>query len=221
MQTGENVNLSPQSYLSCANGTKNCEGGAVASVLDYGKKEGFVATKCLPYSGDKNATCPADNLANCARYSVDSYCVASTAEGIKREILKNGPVIAIIPIFRDFLIYKDGIYHVIEGTSRFQGGHAIKIIGWGKSPEGVDYWIAENTWGDSWGQKGYAHIAVGEKNLYIDEFVMSATPRVARQDTDAAGTTTTTGNLKWKASFDNWCIIGTAKVEVEDLDADK
>jgi len=154
-------------------------------------------------------------LANCARYTVADYCVASTAEGIKREILKNGPVIAILPIYRDFLIYKDGIYHVIEGTSRFQGGHALKIVGWGKSPQGEDYWIAENTWGESWGQKGYAQIAVGQKNLYIDEFVMSANPRVARQDIDATTGAAGTGSASTGSTK------AEVHVETEDLDADK
>jgi len=39
--------------------------------------------------------------------------VAYKEEGIKREIQKYGPVISVIPMFRDFLIYKEGIYHVL------------------------------------------------------------------------------------------------------------
>jgi cathepsin B len=60
------------------------------------------------------------------------YCVTATEEGIKREILRNGPVAAVLPIYRDFLVYKKGIYEIIEGTSKFHGGHIVKIIGWGK-----------------------------------------------------------------------------------------
>ena len=29
---------------------------------------------------------------------------------MKREIYKNGPIIAVIPIYRDFLVYKERIY---------------------------------------------------------------------------------------------------------------
>lgn len=43
---------------------------------------------------------------------------------------------------------------------RFQYGHAVKVIGWGKH-EGTNYWIIENSWGETWGVKGLAHIAVG------------------------------------------------------------
>ncbi len=37
------------------------------------------------------------------------------------------------------------------------GGHAVKIIGWGK-----DHWIANNSWNESWGDKGTFKIAFGE-----------------------------------------------------------
>jgi len=45
--------------------------------------------------------------------------VTGGEEGIKREILKNGPVVAVIPIYKDFLVYKSGVYVLLEGTSRF------------------------------------------------------------------------------------------------------
>lgn len=72
-------------------------------------------------------------------------------------------------MYRDFLIYKNGIYEVVEGTSKFNSGHAVKIIGWG-SENGRDYWIIENSYGESWGEKGFAKIATKQKELYIDEF---------------------------------------------------
>lgn len=30
------------------------------------------------------------------------------------------------------------------------GGHAVKILGWGKE-DGVDFWWMENSWGVNWG----------------------------------------------------------------------
>jgi len=58
--------------------------------------------------------------------------VTGGEEGIKREIFKNGPVITVLPVYKDILLYKSGVYSLLEGTSRFQGGHAMKIIGWDK-----------------------------------------------------------------------------------------
>ena len=89
-----------------------CKGGAVTTTLDYAKKEGFVDDDCLNYTADDTIPCP--NMGQCSRYKITDYCVAGTVEGIKREIFKNGPVISLLPIYRDFLIYKEGIYEVNE-----------------------------------------------------------------------------------------------------------
>jgi len=45
--------------------------------------------------------------------------VTGGEEGIKREILKNGPVITVLPVYKDILLYKSGVYTLLEGTSRF------------------------------------------------------------------------------------------------------
>lgn len=92
---------------------------------------------------------------------MNEYCVVSSEEGVKRDILKYGPVVAIMPIFRDFLVYKEGVYTVGEGgSSRIQGGQAIKLIGWDQNDEG-NFWIVENTWGTTWGMNGLANIGCG------------------------------------------------------------
>ena len=35
--------------------------------------------------------------------------------------------------------YKSGVYHRTHNAT-FSGGHAIKIVGWGTSTDGTDYW---------------------------------------------------------------------------------
>lgn len=47
-------------------------------------------------------------------YLSEDYCVVTEVETIKREIINNGPVVSVIPIYRDFLVYKDGVYKVSE-----------------------------------------------------------------------------------------------------------
>jgi cathepsin B len=44
--------------------------------------------------------------------------------------MTNGPVEASFTVYEDFLTYKNGVYHHVEGKSL--GGHSIKIIGWGE-----------------------------------------------------------------------------------------
>ena len=40
----------------------------------------------------------------------------------------------------------------------FQGGHAVRVIGWGNDKEGTPYWLVANTWGEDWGDKGFVII---------------------------------------------------------------
>lgn len=178
----ENVRLSAQHFLSCQEEAKGneCAGGSIASFLDFAKKKGLVDEICFEYKGEKNVDCK-PNVETCQKHYILDYCVANGVEAIKREIVKNGPVVGYIPIFQDFLTYKTGVYAVLEGVSKFQGGHAIKVIGWGQT-DGEDYWIVENSWGESWGQKGFAHIRIGEQELYLDDYGFVAYPKEDKDD---------------------------------------
>lgn len=79
--------------------------------------------------------------------------------GIKNEIAANGPMETGFMVYQDFLNYKEGIYQYTTG--QMLGGHAVKITGWGVE-NGVKYWIAANSWTESWGEKGYFRIKEGE-----------------------------------------------------------
>lgn len=95
-------------------------------------------------------------------------------ESIKREIFKNGPVIGQMQPFTDFLAYKEGSYHKTNEAFKFNGQHIVKIVGWSSSIDGGDEWIIENTWGDSWGEKGYGKIIGGRGDTNIELFSLGA-----------------------------------------------
>jgi cathepsin B len=50
---------------------------------------------------------------------------------------------------------------VASKSSELVGGHAVKIIGWGVE-EGTNYWLVANSFGVTWGDKGYFKIARGK-----------------------------------------------------------
>ena len=86
------------------------------------------------------------------------YSVPSKVESIQTEIIMNGPVEASFTVYQDFLTYKSGVYHHVDGKAL--GGHSVKIIGWG-SENGMPFWLVANSWNEDWGDKGFFKILRG------------------------------------------------------------
>ncbi len=63
-------------------------------------------------------------------YRVIDFCLAKDVEGIKKEIMLNGPVIGQLTPNTDFLTYHEGIYQKSQESFRFQGNHLVKVVGW-------------------------------------------------------------------------------------------
>jgi len=56
---------------------------------------------------------------------------------------------------RSFQSYKSGIFDSSACGTRLD--HATNVVGWG-SESGTDFWIMRNSWGKSWGEKGYMRV---------------------------------------------------------------
>merc|ERR1712113_832813 len=83
-------------------------------------------------------------------HASSSYGIRSI-EDIKSDIYQYGTVTAAFTVYEDFLTYKSGVYQ--PSSRKALGGHAIKLIGWGNEG-GLDYWLAVNSWNNTWGDKG-------------------------------------------------------------------
>ena len=160
----ERFRLSAQDAVSCDATNFQCDGGYVTHTLEYGREHGFVREECMPWTGANN-TCPTDPnpcRENKEQYPLMNYCVVQGPQAIKQEILQNGPVIAPMAPYTDFLTYRGGLYIPSEGSFKFNGQQAIKVVGWQKNSNGADSWIIENNWGPEWGNEGYAEVIVSQ-----------------------------------------------------------
>ncbi|CAO2824729.1 unnamed protein product [Amaranthus hypochondriacus] len=189
---GMNISLSANDLLACCGFLcgSGCNGGSPYYAWRYFVDHGVVTDECDPYFdpiGCSHPGCePVYPTPKCVRKCVDSnqlwqqqkryganaYRVEK--DSIMEELYKNGPVEVDFDVFEDFAHYKSGVYKHLTGD--YLGGHAVKLIGWGTSPEGEDYWLLANQWNRSWGDDGYFKIARGTNECGIEDDVIGGMP---------------------------------------------
>ncbi|CAN6469566.1 unnamed protein product [Victoria cruziana] len=96
------------------------------------------------------------------------------------EVYKNGPVETSFVVYEDFAYYKSGVYKHVSGESI--GNHAVKLIGWGTTEEGEDYWLVANSWNSDWGDNGFFKIKRGTNECHFEEDVVAGTPSTKNLD---------------------------------------
>ncbi|XP_038709044.1 cathepsin B-like protease 3 isoform X2 [Tripterygium wilfordii] len=189
-----NISLSVNDLLACCGFMcgDGCNGGYPIRAWRYFVHHGVVTEECDPYfdnTGCSHPGCePGYPTPKCVRkcvnknqfwrqlkhYSISAYTIHSNPNDIMAEVYKNGPVEVAFTVYEDFAHYKSGVYkHVTGGVL---GGHAVKLIGWGTSDEGEDYWLLANQWNKGWGDDGYFRIQRGTNECGIEEEVVAGLP---------------------------------------------
>ncbi len=184
---------------SCGNG---CFGGYPSSCFSYWKSSGIPSgglygdtTTCVPYFFP-----PCDDHMNkCSDYKDTPACQKSCQDGypktlsedksygksaysvrgesnIMKEIYENGSVVGTFSVYEDFANYKSGVYQHVTGS--YLGGHAIKIIGWGVTSDGVKYWLIANSWNETWGENGYFRLLRGANECGIEGSANTGMPKL-------------------------------------------
>ncbi len=149
--------LSEQQLLDCTDnyGNSGCGGGLMTNAYKYLQSKKHMTRDSYPYTGQERS-CQYDESDGVV--SVKSYkSIASGDVDGHMAALQNQPIsIAIAAASSTFMLYKGGI---ISGSGCGTNlDHAVNLVGYG-SENGKDYWIGRNSWGTSWGEKGYFRIA--------------------------------------------------------------
>jgi hypothetical protein len=140
---------------------------------------------------------------NCDRFTGEAKInTAQTIINIKRQIML-GPVMSNMRVPADFQewwskpgtqneIYKNNLNLDINSV----GGHAVSLVGWGKSDDNEEYWIMRNSWGETHGTEydndgnvanpgiGYCKIAITNKNDDPKTYMGLDIPIIQQGDTN-------------------------------------
>ena len=88
-------------------------------------------------------------------------------------IQKYGAVSAVIQVLEDFVLYSTGIYDN-PACGETILSHAVSVIGFGATADGVEYWLVKNSFGRAWGEAGYFKMKRGVNMCGIENWAYAA-----------------------------------------------
>ena len=158
--TGKLVSLSEQQLVDCSGsyGNQGCNGGIYFYSWDYAEKSALCSESDYSYTGVDGKCKKCTGVT-----TVDSYVeVTPNSETALQQAVSLGPVsIAIEADTSVFQFYSSG---VMDSTSCGTNlDHAVLVTGWGDL-NGKKYWNVKNSWGSSWGTKGYILLGRNSNN---------------------------------------------------------
>jgi len=166
---GKQQSFSEQQLVSCdnlQNGGRDhgCNGGLMDNAFAWIKKNGGLCTEAdYPYtSGDTKTAGTCETTCSLVSNSaVTKYVdVTSNSDDAMMSALNKQPVsIAIEADQKDFQLYTSGVF---TGTCGTKLDHGVLVVGYGSS-SGDDYYLVKNSWGTTWGDKGYIKLGRGDE----------------------------------------------------------
>lgn len=168
--------FSPQYLLSCFSDT-GCFGEDARAGFLFLTEVGITSEECFPFNSSEHGVPPACPNA-CVDGSTPSFnriskahIYGGNATRIAELLMQKGPLYAELFVYKDLLTYHGGIYN--RTSTDYIGTQAVILVGFGvDTTRNVSYWIAQNSWGSSWGEDGFFRILKGVNECGIENRVV-------------------------------------------------
>ncbi|KAM3596834.1 uncharacterized protein V6R79_021476 [Siganus canaliculatus] len=162
--TGALVSLSPQNLVDCSvnYGNNGCGGGFMTNAFQYViTNQGIDSDVAYPYIG-KRGHCKYNAKYRAAKCAAYSFLPNGDEGALKAALAVIGPISVAIDASRPkFLFYRHGVYRDHSCTQKVN--HGVLVVGYG-TEGGRDYWLVKNSWGVTYGDKGYIKMARNRHN---------------------------------------------------------
>ncbi|XP_050370643.1 senescence-specific cysteine protease SAG12-like [Argentina anserina] len=157
IKTGKLISLSEQQLVDCDVNNHGCEPSDIDVALEYIQHNGGITQENnYPYRGNDNKECNAKKASQHAAHITGYTTIPPGSQDLLLKAVSLQPVSVAIDIHGDaFQHFGTGVF---QGPCRDDVNHAVTIIGYGTSEDGLDYWLIKNSWGLDWGDNGYMKI---------------------------------------------------------------
>lgn len=160
------VSLSEQNLVDCSKkyGNKGCEGGLMDNAFKYIKANGGIDTESsYPYKA-RNGDCQFKSSDVGATDTGFVDVKRGDESALQQAVAEIGPIsVAMDASHQSFQHYRTGVY-TERRCSSIRLDHGVLAVGYGEVMS-KKVWIVKNSWGTTWGEKGYFNLAKDEKNM--------------------------------------------------------
>jgi cathepsin B len=198
-------------------------------------KDHFEKADCVA-SDNWGAPCPGTKAQvpnkywNAVALKGTEYLIENGESAIKTQFIQKGPLAMAFVVHNNFMTFWDGkdttngvtnkdVYQTTGGGEA--GGHAVLVVAYGVTSEGMKYWTLQNSWNKTWGDRGFFHMQRGVNICDIESWTVSgievtvdggdggddkiATTTIAPTTTKATTTAATTATTTTTTTSDAEC----------------
>ncbi|RVE49207.1 hypothetical protein evm_006099 [Chilo suppressalis] len=154
IKNGQLLEFSEQQLVDCTSDQFDCHQGGRADtgIMKVIEAGGIMGEDDYPYENQKGqcrfqSSQVKATVTNCYVFSFQNE------DEIKQALFENGPI-AMALNGEGLKNYQGGVYKQCFGDV----DHAVLLVGYGEDPSDGPYWLIKNSWGVTYGDKGYAKL---------------------------------------------------------------